>query len=54
MLLKLFFALEKSSDEFSKLFEGIHPMFKHVPPRVPLDSMHPVFNPSCAPLIAHT
>ena len=46
MFAKLFFALEKSSDEFNKLLDGIHPIFRHVPPRVPLDSMQPVFNPS--------
>ena len=49
-----FFALWKDSDKFSKLFEGIQPILRHVPPRVPLDSIHAVFKPSCDALIAHT
>ena len=32
----------------------MHPTFKHVPPKEPLDSMHAVFNPNCANLIAQT
>jgi len=46
--------VELETDKFNKLFEGIHPTFKHVPPRDPLDSIHAVFNPSLASLIAQT
>ena len=49
-----FFALSKYSERFNKLFEGMHPIFRQVPPNVPLDSMQAVLNPSCASLIAHT
>ena len=49
-----FLALWNSSDKFNKLFDGIQPMFKQVPPREPLDSMHAVFRPNCESLIAHT
>ena len=35
-------------------FEGIHPTFRQVPPRVPLFSIHTVFNPFYAALIAAT
>ncbi len=38
----------------SKFFEGIHPIFRHVPPRVARDSTHAVLTPSCANLIAQT
>ena len=51
---KLFFYASYFSEEFNRAFEGIHPIFKQVPPRVPLDSMQPAFSPSCAALIAHT
>ena len=39
---------------FNKFFDGIHPIFKHVPPNVSRDSTHAVFNPNCADLIAAT
>ena len=39
-------ALWYISEAFSKLFEGIQPTFKQVPPSVFLDSMHAVFNPN--------
>ena len=38
----------------SKLFVGMQPTFKHVPPRVPLDSTQAVLKPNCADLIAQT
>ena len=47
-------ALWKFSERFNKLFDGIHPIFKHVPPKVPLDSIHAVLIPSYASLIAQT
>ena len=34
--------------------DGIHPTFRQVPPRVPRDSTHAVFSPSCDALIAAT
>ena len=49
MLEKFFFALLKFSDKLSKLFDGIHPTLRQVPPNVPLDSIHAVLNPSCQP-----
>eukprot|EP00126_Sphaerothecum_destruens_P011011 Sdes_comp20840_c0_seq1m17521 len=39
---------------FSRDFDGMHPTFRHVPPRVPLFSTHTVFRPSCAALMAAT
>ena len=30
-------------DKFSKFFDGMNPMFRQVPPRAPLDSIHAVF-----------
>ena len=33
-------------DKFNKLFEGIHPTFKQVPPKAPLDSTQAVFKPN--------
>ena len=32
----------------------MHPIFKHVPPNDPLDSMHAVLTPNWANLIAQT
>ncbi len=49
-----FFALWKFSERLSKLFEGMHPIFKQVPPNVPLDSMHAVLIPNWANRIAQT
>ena len=49
-----FLTLLNSSDKFSKLFEGIHPTFKQVPPNEPLDSIQAVLMPNCASLIAQT
>ena len=40
-----------SKDEF---FDGMHPIFKQVPPKVSLESIHAVFNPNWASLIAQT
>ena len=37
---------ETISDELSKLFDGIQPTFKQVPPKVSLDSTQAVFNPN--------
>jgi hypothetical protein len=53
-LLNSFCALWYISDELSKLFEGMQPTFKHVPPKVFLDSMQAVLNPNWAALIAQT
>ena len=44
----------KFSDKLSKLFDGMQPTFKQVPPREPLDSTQAVFKPSCAARIAQT
>jgi len=38
MLEKFFFALLKFSDKLSKLFDGIHPTLRQVPPNVFQDS----------------
>ena len=42
------------SDEFNWAFDGIQPIFRHVPPSVFSFSTHATFIPSCAPLIAAT
>ena len=42
------------SEELSKLLDGIHPTLRHVPPRVFRDSIHAVFKPNWAALIAQT
>ena len=49
-----FLALLKFSDKLSKLFDGIHPMFKQVPPNLPPASIQAVFIPNCDSLIAQT
>ena len=41
-MLDKFWTLWNSSDRFNKLFEGLHPTFKQVPPRDPLDSIQAV------------
>ena len=53
-LKKFFLALWKFSDRLSKLFDGMHPTFRQVPPKVPLLSTQAVFKPNCAARIAHT
>ena len=42
------------SDECKSAFEGIHPTFRQVPPRVSRFSTQAVLRPSCAALIAAT
>jgi hypothetical protein len=37
---------------FNNVFDGMHPTFKHVPPKAPLYSTHPVLRPFCPALIA--
>ena len=49
-----FFAFWKFSDKFSKLFEGIHPTLRQVPPSVFRASTHAVLKPNWDNLIAHT
>ena len=50
----LWFVSSKSSEACNNAFEGIHPIFKHVPPNVSLLSTQAVFRPSWAHLIAQT
>ena len=45
---------KKRKEKFSKFLDGIQPIFKHVPPRDPLDSMHAVLKPNWDSLIAQT
>jgi dihydrolipoamide dehydrogenase len=51
-LLNLSENFHKAKKDFNQ--EGIHPTFKQVPPKVAFFSMHTVFKPSCAALIAPT
>ena len=51
---KFFLTLLKFSDKFNKLFEGMHPTLRQVPPSVFLDSIQAVLKPSCADRMAQT
>jgi pyruvate/2-oxoglutarate dehydrogenase complex dihydrolipoamide dehydrogenase (E3) component len=46
--------LPNFSEKLSKFLDGMHPIFKQVPPKASFDSTHAVLMPNCDNLIAQT